>query len=62
MKILVLAGDGIGAEVTEQAVRVVQAVAGSVPGFELAHAPIGADALAPRRPFALPHARACTKG
>lgn len=46
MKILVLAGDGIGAEVTEQAVRVVQAAAGSVAGFELAHGSIGADALA----------------
>ena len=46
MKILVLAGDGIGAEVTAQAVRILDAVAGALPGFERADAPIGADALA----------------
>jgi 3-isopropylmalate dehydrogenase len=41
MKIAVLPGDGIGHEVTAQAVRVLQALVGTSRPLELAHAPIG---------------------
>ena len=41
MKIAVLAGDGIGAEVTAQAVRVLRAAAGNAVPLELVEAPIG---------------------
>ena len=44
MKIAVLGGDGIGPEVTAQAVKVLKAVVGSAP-LELTEAPIGGDAL-----------------
>jgi 3-isopropylmalate dehydrogenase len=41
MKIAVLPGDGVGREVTAQAVKVVKAVIGSAAGLELTEAPIG---------------------
>ena len=41
MKIAVLAGDGIGPEVTAEAVKVLKAVVGPAHGLELAEAPIG---------------------
>jgi 3-isopropylmalate dehydrogenase len=41
MKVAVLAGDGIGPEVTAQAVKVLKAVAGSGHRLELIEAPIG---------------------
>ena len=41
MKIAVMPGDGIGPEVTAQAVKVLQAVVGSGQPLELAHAAIG---------------------
>ncbi len=44
MKIAVLGGDGIGPEVTAQAVRVLRAAVGSDP-LELTEVPIGGDAL-----------------
>jgi len=44
MKIAVLAGDGIGPEVTAQAVKVLRAVVGHVP-MELVEAPVGGAAL-----------------
>ena len=45
MKIAVLAGDGIGAEVTAQAVKVLRAVVGNAAPLELVEAPIGGVAL-----------------
>ncbi len=42
MKIAVLAGDGIGLEVTQQAVRVLEAL--DLPGVEMTHADVGAVA------------------
>jgi 3-isopropylmalate dehydrogenase len=45
MKIAVLAGDGIGAEVTAQAVKVLRAAVGNRTPLELAEAPIGGVAL-----------------
>jgi 3-isopropylmalate dehydrogenase len=44
MKIAVLGGDGIGPEVTAQAVKVLRAAVGNAP-LELAEVPIGGDAL-----------------
>ena len=41
MKIAVMPGDGIGEEVTQQAVRVLQAVMGPHAAMELAYAPVG---------------------
>jgi len=41
MKIAVMPGDGIGPEVTAQALKVLQAVVGSAQPLELAHAAIG---------------------
>jgi 3-isopropylmalate dehydrogenase len=41
MKIAVLPGDGVGREVTAQAVKVVKAVIGTAAGLELTEAPIG---------------------
>jgi len=41
MKIAVLPGDGVGPEVTQQAVKVMKAVAGNQVAIELAEAPIG---------------------
>jgi 3-isopropylmalate dehydrogenase len=41
MKVLVLPGDGIGKEVTAQAVKVLQAVVGNKAALELTEAPIG---------------------
>lgn len=41
MRIAVLAGDGIGPEVTAQAVKVLRAVAANGPQFEMVEAPIG---------------------
>jgi 3-isopropylmalate dehydrogenase len=41
MKIAVMAGDGIGAEVTAQAVKVLKAVVGNTQALELVDAPIG---------------------
>jgi 3-isopropylmalate dehydrogenase len=41
MKIAVLAGDGIGPEVTQQAVKVLKAALGPGSGLELVEAPIG---------------------
>ena len=41
MKIAVMPGDGIGGEVTAQAVKVLKAVVGNAQALELAHAPIG---------------------
>ena len=41
MKIAVMPGDGIGPEVTTQALKVLQAVVGSAQPLELAHAAIG---------------------
>jgi 3-isopropylmalate dehydrogenase len=41
MKIAVLPGDGIGHEVTAQAVKVLKAVVGHAQPLELAQAPIG---------------------
>lgn len=46
MKIAVLAGDGIGPEVTAQAVRVLKAALAGSAGLELVHAPIGGAATA----------------
>jgi 3-isopropylmalate dehydrogenase len=45
MKIAVLAGDGIGVEVTAQAVRVLRAAVGTSVPLELVDAPIGGAAL-----------------
>ena len=45
MKIAVLGGDGIGPEVTAQAVKVLKAVVGPQEGLELTEVPIGGDAL-----------------
>ena len=45
MKIAVLAGDGIGAEVTAQAVRVLRAAVGNSSPLELVDAPVGGAAL-----------------
>jgi len=45
MKILVLPGDGIGPEVTVQAVKVLRAVAGNGVALELTEAPIGAAGI-----------------
>jgi len=45
MKIAVLAGDGIGAEVTAQAVRVLRAAVGRAAPLELVEAPVGGAAL-----------------
>lgn len=45
MKIAVLPGDGIGPEVTYQAVKVVKALAGNHMQMEMAEAPIGAAAI-----------------
>ncbi|MFZ2650970.1 MAG: 3-isopropylmalate dehydrogenase [Burkholderiaceae bacterium] len=45
MKIAVLAGDGIGVEVTAQAVRVLRAAVGSQLPLELIDAPVGGAAL-----------------
>jgi 3-isopropylmalate dehydrogenase len=45
MKIAVLAGDGIGPEVTAQAVHVLRAVVGRSEPLELVEAPIGGKAL-----------------
>lgn len=41
MKIAVLAGDGIGKEVTAEALKVLQAVAPNTAALEVSHAPIG---------------------
>lgn len=41
MKIAVMPGDGIGKEVTEQAVRVLRAVMGAHAAMELVEAPVG---------------------
>ena len=41
MKIAVLPGDGIGKEVTAQAVRVLEATLGNSVSYELKEAPIG---------------------
>ena len=41
MKVAVLAGDGIGKEVTAEALKVLQAVAPKSAGLEVEHAPIG---------------------
>ena len=41
MKVAVMAGDGIGREVTAQAVKVLQAVLGPQPALELIEAPVG---------------------
>ena len=41
MKVAVLAGDGIGAEVTAQAVRVLRAAVGNHAPLELVEAPVG---------------------
>jgi 3-isopropylmalate dehydrogenase len=41
MHIAILAGDGIGPEVTAQAVKALRAVAANGPQFEFAEAPIG---------------------
>ena len=41
MKVAVLAGDGIGKEVTAEALRVLQAVVPKSAALEIAHAPIG---------------------
>ena len=46
MKVAVLAGDGIGKEVTEQALKVLQAVAPKGAGLEVEHAPIGGAGVA----------------
>ncbi len=46
MKILVLPGDGIGPEVTVQAVKVLRAVVGSNASLELTEAPIGGAGIA----------------
>ena len=45
MKIAVLPGDGIGPEVTAQAVKVLRAVVGNRVALEIAEAPIGGAAL-----------------
>lgn len=45
MKIAVLAGDGIGPEVTGEAVKVLRAVAGNTLNMEMVEAPIGAAGL-----------------
>ncbi len=45
MKIAVLAGDGIGAEVTAQAVKVLRAAVGGAAPLELVDAPVGGAAL-----------------
>jgi 3-isopropylmalate dehydrogenase len=45
MRIAVLAGDGIGAEVTAQAVRVLRAAVGRSAALELVEAPVGGVAL-----------------
>ncbi len=45
MKIAVLGGDGIGPEVTAQAVKVLKAVVGPQQALELTEVPIGGDAL-----------------
>ena len=42
MKIAVLAGDGIGPEVTREAVRVIEAL--GLPGLELTYADVGGAA------------------
>ena len=41
MKIAVLPGDGVGPEVTRQAVKVLKAAVGNHAALELAEAPIG---------------------
>jgi isocitrate/isopropylmalate dehydrogenase len=46
MKIAVLPGDGIGIEVTRQAVKVLRAALGKRPGLELHEAPIGGAGIA----------------
>ncbi|BBK32859.1 3-isopropylmalate dehydrogenase [Stella humosa] len=46
MKILLLPGDGIGREVTSQAVKVLRAVSANGPQFEIAEAAIGDAGLA----------------
>src|SRR5271154_6065419 len=45
MKIAVLPGDGIGKEVTAQAVRVLEATLGNSVSYELKEAPIGGAGL-----------------
>ncbi len=45
MKIAVLAGDGIGPEITGQAVRVLQALAADGLSLELGYAPVGGTGL-----------------
>ena len=51
MLVAVLAGDGIGPEVTAQARRVLDVLA--IPGLEFEEAPVGGDAAVIRpRPFA----------
>ena len=41
MKIAVMPGDGIGQEVTDQAVKVLKAVVGNHSPMELTYAPVG---------------------
>ena len=41
MKICVLPGDGIGPEITAQAVRVLKALAGAGVEFDMQEAPVG---------------------
>ncbi len=61
MKIAVFAGDGIGPEVTQEAVRVLQAL--DLPGLELVHGDVGAAAYRkhghPLPPETLAIARSC---
>ena len=46
MKIAVLPGDGVGTEVTAQAVKVLEAVIGNSVPLELTHAPVGGAGVA----------------